>query len=454
MQRLLEAVEAADPNDESEWIEFKADLDPSTKDGAATIAKAIVAFANRDPSRAQRWCGGHAYLVIGLAPGNLAGTADVDPAVLHDKVSALIASPSPDWDPTPVSYKGKPLIVITVAPPKAGDPMACIGKSSGSVTDGNVYVRVPGKSAPAKAADIRRLSDRLSPAAETLHDIAVTASEEVTAVDYPVDWLDQWIDAEEDALLGPLKPEPPWTQGKDLSNALLGFYPDALTSITRVGAAIEPQASRVNDMLRTRHEEDRTEDEFRAAVAAYLDRCREGLPEGFEVIRANAGTPVTFSITNNTDRNYSKVLVKLHIEGDVFGYDWVDEFKGWGKYVGKRPRKWGPWTTSKFPNVERPDFRYMHAVSSPSIVASAPRPHPRIENGGSVNITCVPVDLRPGETEQLLTLDLVADRCVTTEVRVTWTATATDVSGKLSDEFVIPLADERVWLDLGRDWTV
>lgn len=465
MQRLLGAVESAHPNDESEWIEFKADLDPTSKEGAATIAKAIVAFANRDPDRAQRWCAGHAYIVIGLAPGNVAGAAEIDPAVLHDKVNMLLADPAPHWDPTPLTYAEKHVIVITVAPPRAGDPIACIGRSSGEVVDGNVYVRVPGKSERAKAADIRRLSTRLAPVGETLRDLVVTTAGTIASVDYDDDWMTRWIEDEEDRLLAPLTPEPEPEAEPDPVTRLSSLGPAALAGLSwdlpayrkmepfiRTGAGMRSQAERLHDMLTERHEEDRTEEEYRAAVESYLDRCRERLPEAFEAIRSAEATPVTFSVTNNTDRNFTAVEIRAHVEGDVFGYHWVEDFKGWSKYVGSPPRVWGPWTETKASalgmlnncvGVKVPPYRPQ--------TLEALRPQPRIENGGSVNIECVPVDLRPGDTKELVTVHLVADRTVMADVRVTWAATATDADGKLTGEFTIPLADERVNLDLSRD---
>jgi hypothetical protein len=450
MQRLLEAVENAHPNDESEWIEFKADLDPNTKDGAAAIAKAVIAFANRDPDRAQRWCRGHAFVVLGLAPGNLAGAPEIDPADLHNKVNALLASPPPDWDPTPMTYKGTSLVVITVAPPKPGDPIACTGKSSGEVVDGNIYVRVPGKSERAKAADLRRLSARLAPASETLRDITVTTTGSIAAVNYPDNWVARWIEAEGESLLAPLTPK---REPEELNRAHLGFpraYP-GIDSIIGVAASMRSQADRIQDMLTIKHEEERTEEQYRAEVEAYLDRCRENLPRAFETIRASEATPVRFSITNSTPRNYAAVLIRLRIEGDVLGYDWAEEFKGWNKYVGKRPRVWGPWRASTMPSGSvYPGFRGAITPAYRPQIAEAPRPRPRIENGGSVNVTCVPVDLRPSATEGLLTLHLVADRTVARDVRVTWTATATDVDGELSAELEVPLAAERVDLHLGR----
>lgn len=447
MQRLLEAVENAHPHDESEWIEFKADLDPTTKNGASAIAKAVVAFANRDPDRAQRWCGGHAYVVVGLAPGNLAGALEIDPADLHNKVNAFLASPPPDWDPMPVTYKGKPLVVITVAPPKPGDPIACIGKSSGDVVDGNVYVRAPGKSERARAADLRRLSARLAPANETLRNIIVTTTGNIAAVNYLDTWVSRWIKAEEADLLAPFTPDP----GPEPMRASLGL-PRAYRAIEPfLGAAagMRSQAERIEAMFSIQHEEERTEEEYRAEVKTYLDRCQENLPRALKAIRAAEATPVTFSVTNNTLRNYTAVLIKLHVEGDVFGYDWVNEFKGWRKYVGRRPRLWGPWTESKISQGSLyPDVRGPITQAYRPPIAEATRPRPRIENVGSVSITCVPVDLRPGASEELLTVNLVADRTGSGDVRVIWTATASDVDGELANDFTIQLAERPVDLDL------
>jgi hypothetical protein len=448
MQRLLQAVENAHPNDEAEWIEFKAGLDPSTKEGTATIAKAIVGFANRDIHRAQRWCGGHAFIVIGLEPGNVAGSREIDPADLHNRVNALLASPAPEWDPTPVTYKGNSVIVITVGPPKQGDPIACIGKSSGEVSDGNVYVRVPGKSERAKSADIRRLSGRLAIGNESLRDITVAAAGSIAAVDYAEEWLDQWIASEEASLLAPLalEPEP---DPKDSPIDLPPIY-SALGPL--VSESVRSQAERFADILYTNREEDRTEDEYRVEVDTYLDRCRENLPAAFEDVRAAEATGVTFSVTNNTERNYAGVLIRLHVEGDVEGFDWVDDFEDWGPYVGRRPRLWGPWTESKIPSITSPNLNLGNLPTySNAHVSGPPAPRPRIENGGSVTITCVPVHLRPGDTEELLTVNLVADRTVTADVRVTWTATATDVDGQTSGELKIPLAPQRMVLNLTRD---
>ena len=48
---LLAAIEAAAPEDESDWIEWKSTLDLTDKNHLAHIAKAIIAFAKPGPRR-------------------------------------------------------------------------------------------------------------------------------------------------------------------------------------------------------------------------------------------------------------------------------------------------------------------------------------------------------------------------------------------------------------------
>lgn len=52
---LLTAIEDGTIPDESEWLEFKAHLDLTKKANRPVLAKAIVAFANRDAELAARY---------------------------------------------------------------------------------------------------------------------------------------------------------------------------------------------------------------------------------------------------------------------------------------------------------------------------------------------------------------------------------------------------------------
>jgi schlafen family protein len=70
---LLAAIEAAAPEDESDWIEWKSTLDLTDKNHLAHIAKAIIAFANRDPAVASQRVEGRGLLIVGVTPGRVQG---------------------------------------------------------------------------------------------------------------------------------------------------------------------------------------------------------------------------------------------------------------------------------------------------------------------------------------------------------------------------------------------
>lgn len=436
--RLLEAIEAAEPGDENEWVEFKAANNPTSTEGRAAIAKAIVAFANRDPQRAARWFGGHAFIVVGLHPGSLVGVEPVDPAHVHDAVQPFLCDPAPYWEPLPLAYKGKTVLIITIAPPRVGDPIACIAKSSGPIQDGNIYVRRPGKSEPARAADVRRLSERLGAARSTV-DIAVQTDGDVSipTADYVDDWVDHWITAERERLLGPLRP-PPAPDGQSQWRHV-GAFPD---SSRLVADALKLSAANSALMrgLRKEHAESRSEQEYRDEVETYLQRCRDRLPGALPRVLARRATEVTFEVLNNTERNYERLQVRLHAEGDVYGFDHRDRFTGWSSIVGKAPRPWGPYIEDLLPALNR-----LH-TAMPAIPSRnyTPRVGPEIVNGGSTDITFPAIDLRPRDAESLGTVLMVGGPEVGTGVTCSWFATATNVDGRAQGTFTLPVDPERV----------
>src|ERR1700736_3306122 len=89
--RLVQAVVDADEHDEADWIEWKSDLDLSTKKGCFPIARTTLGMANRIPAAASLVCEGLGYLVIGAEPGNLAGVTSVDPADLDQMLEGAVA---------------------------------------------------------------------------------------------------------------------------------------------------------------------------------------------------------------------------------------------------------------------------------------------------------------------------------------------------------------------------
>lgn len=459
-QRLLNAIEGANPADESEWIEFKANVDFSTREHRPVVAKAIVAFANRDPERARQWLDGRALVVIGLEPGNVVGTPVHDPANLHNFLDPLLAPPGPGWDFLYVPYKRREVLVIVVDPPCVGDPIHCIGSNANKVQDGDVYVRNVGKSVPAKWSDIRRLSARLTttsaPALQV--EVAADAGDGVPTCDWPEDWVDQWIQRERHRLMKPFAPPPDSQPAADERRTLRSYragrravdiYDSGeltpLSAKLTLGEALsglnaKPFAPFVEamDPFTTRHDEDRTQAEYESEVEAYLSECRTTLPEAVDALRREVAHLVLFSVRNATDTNFTDLLIRLHIEGDVDAYDDQTEMV-LSHHHPRSPRIWGPWTEREDP--------YAHVMPRFTVpmphTTYLPRPRPDIVNGGSATIEFPPIDLRPRD-KVVLAGDIALSALTTASdsIACTWVATATNVDGQVAGRFTIPLSGE------------
>lgn len=432
---LFAAVEAAAPEDENQWLEFKAGIDPGTPDGAAALAKAIVAFANRRVDIAQKWLGGHALVLVGIEPGNVVGASVYDPAVIHDRVQRLLAAPAPAWDCEYRDYHGKPLLVITVDPPQQGDPIHCIGRSSGPVEDGHIYVRRPGKSDRAKSDDIRALSTRMSSLTRGL-DIEVGALVEggQRRCTWSPSWLDSWELAERKRLIGPLdeflEPPPP--------EQPLNPYAVSLRDVLRTQQRLADIGSTAFNALTETEPEERTPEEFRDQVDRYLAACREALEVAPALAAARALNPVTWFVNNLSAHNLEGVEVKVHVEGEVEAFESTDDFR-LSDLKPSAPRPWGPRRISKFLNQEV----LMRSASAynPGPPSLHFTPKPIIENGGSVHITFPEVHLRPRATGEVLDDEnvLVVSPTCPGPIRCTWTATATNLSGVAEGEFTLPV---------------
>jgi hypothetical protein len=360
-----------------------------------------------------------------------------DPATIHQTIQPMLASPAPGWDLSYHSYKGKQVLVIIVDPPRAGDPIAVIGKSSGKIEDGHVYVRRSGASERAKSADIRELSARL------VHSYAPGLDIEVSAVpadgveglpihEWPTTWIDSWIDHERARLLRPLEDyERP---KRNLGAELLGFKgPSALDSLHKLSAL---------GLGVTTTPEDRTPQEYREAIEAHLDDCRDGLA-GFEFEAALAVLPpLVWQVKNLTEHNLSDVNVKIHVAGDVKAYEAIREARSIRSRVPSAPRMWGPQTKSQFNlgSMIRPSYPH------PSIdMPSFRPPKPEITNGGSFEIDFPSVSLRPTASCELGDA-VVIPASVSESLTCEWSATATNISGLLEGSFEIPIREARVSL--------
>lgn len=341
-QELLTAISESAATDETIWVEHKAGLDPATKNGGAALAKAIVAFGNRNVAGAARHLGGHAIVVVGLEAGSTSGTAPIDPAKLRDNVDRYIAAPAPVWDSVQHTYNGQNVLVVIVDPPRDGDPIFVLGKGGGDpdekIRDGAIYVRRPRKSDLATSAEIRKLEAR----AEAGRVIAPVLDIDIspTSAEYAIPWLDDldstWVDRYVESrriqLLRSLDPEP--TTPTRLSR----LYGSTVRDARR---ALELQMSTLGA---TWHDESRTEEEFRAEVDAWAEKATPGLTKYLNDQRHHYALPLDLSVRNNTQRNYVSLRVEIHITGPVRAYDYrLGKVRPLTELAGREPRKWGPW---------------------------------------------------------------------------------------------------------------
>ncbi len=161
---LVDAVVAAEAEDEQDWLEWKSQLDLTQKAGHFHVARTILALANRDPASARPFADGFGYLLVGVEPGQVSGVAKIDTSKLDDGVSRYTGD-DPRWTAHVVSRSRGDVLVIVVQPPEPGDPIYPLCRTyqstKGSGADeGTVFVRRGTKSRPASAADIRLLTAR------------------------------------------------------------------------------------------------------------------------------------------------------------------------------------------------------------------------------------------------------------------------------------------------------
>jgi hypothetical protein len=243
---LVEAVLAADPADESEWIEWKREVSLGSAKGNFTVARHILGFANRKPEDAARFMGGQAFLLAGVEPGNLVGASPVDPAKLEDWLRPYLAGDGPVWNAHNVDVRGQHVLAIEVAPPREGDPIRTLRKAYNEWHEGALFIRRKGKTERPSTSEIAMLAARAAAVAERVSVLVRWDAEPtIPALDLGGDALDRWVEAKRDALLRPLETASQGTVA--LTEARLCRAPSLLANgqITRASSA-KASASRAS----------------------------------------------------------------------------------------------------------------------------------------------------------------------------------------------------------------
>ncbi|MFJ1601574.1 helix-turn-helix domain-containing protein [Streptomyces sp. NPDC088261] len=417
---LIKAVLGASSADESCWLEWKSRLDVSKAEGAFSISKAILGFANRMPDVAAQWAEGHAYLLVGVDEEALHGVQTYD----IEKVDPWLRRYLGVFNRYQMTYvpfdsgEGtRHVMLVDIFPPRWGDPLYTLRKEYQSYRPGTIFHRYAGRTEPAHPAEIEALTERALRATMRVN-VGVELTNGTVALVKPTDGLRaKIIDHRRETLL------------KQLDNSSLEkkFGKLGLSTSLELFRSMQPGDYRSPQI-------------FREQVEEYLRDFGIAVQRTLINNICAAGAPVTLKLTNPGEDNLTQVEVVLSLPGTVLAHlSDEDENIKWPK----PPEEYG---TAGLPigsiAISGTVHMYSTAISRPQ---SRHSPDIHQEEGRTI-IRFVPVDLRPHETVNLdsITLYSIQER-VTDTISGEWQATATNLSGKVQRSLYI--ATRRLELD-------
>ncbi|HLB22115.1 MAG TPA: hypothetical protein VK605_08380, partial [Solirubrobacteraceae bacterium] len=162
LRALVEAVRDAPASEpETDSVEWKGSWDLADAGHRFETGKHILGFGNRSVVAAARTFEGCAYLLAGVEPGKLVGTAILDPADIDNYLSKYVLPGQPRWHPSYVTVEGQQVLVITVEAPRDGDPICTLQRAYEGAEPGRIFIRRHGKTLEATPAEVRALEARL-----------------------------------------------------------------------------------------------------------------------------------------------------------------------------------------------------------------------------------------------------------------------------------------------------
>jgi hypothetical protein len=395
---VVEAVaDSAAHEPETDWIEWKSNLDISTTEGSFSVARSILGFGNRDPGYAARFARGCAYFLVGVEPGNVFGTQPHDPANTEQWFRRFIAPGEPQWSVDYLDVRGKTVMLVTVEAPQWGDEIFTLQKGFEKAKAGDVFVRLNGKTEYATPADIRRLTERAKRA-----DLRLNVT---------VDWR---------------RP----TQLRAVASSAAKARAWAKRDLERLRPREWPRRNPYDVtalMSRDRRKPDEFTNEMRQYAAQAPTRYQLLARKGAVDVRL---APLALVVENPTEINFAKTQVTLRLPADVFAYFGSHEIDNQLDEC-RPPLEWGQDT--------------IYHLDTPRIhnLLGAFRPDGRKvdSDGGELVVTLPPVDVRPRTKHELEPVYLaVPDSYVGKALEIAWRATSTsaagDASGSLEAEVV------------------
>lgn len=396
LRRLVDAVANADSAaTETDWVEWKRDLDFGARGHCFDMARHILGFANRSTHAAGRQLDGCAYIVVGAEPGSVHGTELIDPAVLGDKITPFTGVPEPQWYGSYVEVDGRHVLVVTVEAPRLGDPPFALQRSFDGHEAGKVFIRRPGKTVQASPAELQMLVARAR---------AVRNASELMRLEV------------RRAVTDPLRPV------RDAGGGISDFIAEERTRLMKPLEDDQGYGAFGGVLRERRHRQD-----YATEVDRYLGKAADAWSawidaEAFE--REIAA--IDLDIVNLTDSNFAGVQLELVLPSDV------------GAAFSAREAR----QASGFPEPPQP------WGATPALNLGFERGAPR-SPGGRVSreperthVAYDAIHVRPAATHKLHTLLLaVPDERAGAVLMCEWVITSTEVDGTLREELALAVSE-------------
>lgn len=412
---LVEYIVGAPMVQETDYLEWKSFYDLSTKPGAASTSRHLIGFGNREPSRAARVFDGYAYLLIGLEPGQLHGAVVWDSAKLDNWIEHFVG-PELVYEPYYVSVQGQDILLLEVAPPKRGDPIhylrrTTVDTSGKTLREGAIYVRKGGLTEQAKAGDMSMLNTRVR-AEPTSGPPPLDISVEIDT--------SRLMSMGDEVLTNDFRDEYiAWHRTR-----LLRDLPRPATNPMLAGLTLPPVG------------EFRSEERFRKEVEDFLTRVEKDWMATTVCEHIKAASPaLVFKIVNATDRVFEDVEleVTLPLERSLIHLDASD-----ARATLKPPKQPARWGSGPAGLIQDVNFPSVISPDSPDIEA-------RGEETTLVRFRGRLV--RPRTNHELPELAVgLFPRLAGTKLTVNWRVTARNTRGDLSGTVTVqiprPVEDE------------
>jgi hypothetical protein len=400
LRSLVEAVKNAGEHDENDWIEWKSNYNLSEKQTKATLARHILAMANRSVEKSSQVANGYGYILVGVEPGGVSGVATIDLADLESGIRPYLGPQGPEWIPSYVTVEGKEVLVIAVDPPRDGDPIHTLHKDYDKYYAGMIFVRRTAQTVIAGPGEVLRLTQRAQSSEERQSLSLETVNNPVEVPCWP--WLEEAVES------------------------LL----DKEREIVEAGK--KRRGGSGSPLIAAPNFDHRSESDYAREAEGYLLRYKKYL---FDVamqsyVRKGHGL-MQLRLRNSQERSYQQVRVELDLPEGLSAF-LGEDYAGDDVEAPIRPKPLGK------------DYSLIQSniVSMGNIVpvGHTPDVHLRVEGGA---IVCDVASLRAEEILSLPAVHLMAfEKSRESPLVIPWSVTAVNALGRTRGHVEIELGAE------------